>query len=186
MRRFYRDYDSIHRFTQSLDYHQSELECDHCLKNDQLVSHGNIYKQRSMNNAEKVGKRLFCSNRYGRTGCGRTFQLYVATEIPSFRYGAASLFVFITALLAHLKISEAYEQATGQTEPRNAWRWLHKLMFRLSELRSFLRVRDHPSVGTVPKQPGYLPHLLPTLARLFTPHNNGCFDFQISQQRAFF
>lgn len=186
MQRFYPDYESIHSLTLSLDYHQDKLQCAHCLKNDQFVSHGNIYKQRSIAFAEKIGKRLFCSNRYGRSGCGRTFQLYIANEVPSFRYGAAQLFVFITALLANLKIGEAYEQATGQTEPRNAWRWLDKLMRKLSDLRSFLRVRNHPSVCSMPKQSGCLQHLLPTIARLFTPFNNGCFDFQMSQQRAFF
>lgn len=98
MQKFYPDYDTIHRFTLSLDYHQNEVACLHCLKHDQFVSHGIIYKQRSMAVAEKVGKRLFCSNRSGRMGCGRTFQLYVASEVPSFRYGAAQLFVFISAL----------------------------------------------------------------------------------------
>ncbi len=186
MKRFYPNFDPIHAFTLSLDYHQNELECEHCSKHDQFVSHGIIYKQRSGMFAEKVGKRIFCSNRYGRTGCGRTFQLYVATEIPGFRYGAAHLFVFISALLANHSISEAYIKATGQTEYRNAWSWLSRLMLKLSEYRSFLKVRCDDSVTLPRLKPVSLKHLLPTFNRLFTSNNNGCVEFQIAQQQAFF
>ncbi len=84
MQRFFKDYDSINQFSLSLDFHQDKVKCSFCLKNDQLISHGNVYKQRSMSVKEKVGKRIFCSNRYGRSGCGRTFQLYIATEVPFF------------------------------------------------------------------------------------------------------
>jgi len=116
MQRFYENFKSIDVFTLSLDVHQDKLECAHCLKNDQFVSHGVVYKQRSIHQSEKVGKRIFCSNRDGRSGCGRTFQLYVASEIPGCRYGAAQLLVFITSLLANLTITESYQQATGQFE----------------------------------------------------------------------
>ena len=185
MKRFYPNFESINAFTLSLGFHQNELECVHCFKSDQFVSHGIIYKQRSSSLAEKVGKRIFCSNRFGHQGCGRTFQLYIATEVPCFRYGAAHLFIFITALIAQKEVDEAYLQATGQSESRNAWRWLKKLMFKLSEYRSFLKVRkpdSNPSRSTS----NQLKHLLPTLARLFAPSNNGCIVYQLRQQRSFF
>jgi len=186
MKRFYPDFNAIDAFTLSLDYHQNELECTHCSKYNQFVSHGIIYKQRSRLIAEKVGKRIFCSNRYGRTGCGRTFQLYVANEIPSFRYGAAHLFIFIASLIANHSISEAYIKATGQTEYRNAWRWLSRLMLKLSEYRSFLKVRYDDYFNPPQSTPNSLKHLLPTFIRLFTSDCNGCFEFQIAQQQSFF
>jgi len=177
MKLFYPDFNAINVFTLSLGFHQNELECTHCSKHDQFVSHGIIYKHRSCDLSEKVGKRIFCSNRYGRTGCGRTFQIYVANEIPSFRYGAAHLLIFIAALIANQTISEAYIKATGQTEFRNAWRWLSRLMLKLSEYRSFLKVRNDDSFDLSHSTPSSLKHCLPTLNRLFTSNNNGCFDF---------
>ncbi len=185
MKRFYPDFESIDLFTLSLDFHQNELECAHCSKHDQFVSHGIIYKQRSSTFAEKVGKRIFCSDRYGRSGCGRTVQLYVAAEIPCFRYGAAQLFIFISALLAKQTLPEAYYQATGQLEFRNAWRWLNRLMLKLSEYRSFLKVRATILLDPFCSTSHYLRHLLPTFFRLFTSTNNGCFDFQMRQQQSF-
>lgn len=186
MQRFFKDYDSINQFSLSLDYHQDKLACVHCLKNNQFVSHGIIYKQRSIQVREKVGKRIFCSNRSGRNGCGRTFQLYIANEVPSFRYGAAQLFIFITALLANFNICDAYHQATGQFEARNAWRWLEKFSFKLSDYRSFLKVRVDTHYSTCHARCNSLRHLLPTLSRLFNADNNGCVHYQISQQSPFF
>jgi len=185
MRKFYDNYNSINQFTLSLDYHQNELECTHCSKHDQFVSHGIIYKQHSSSFAEKVGKRIFCSNRYGRSGCGRTFQLYTAYEVPFFRYGAAHLFVFIAALIANQTICEAYMKATGQTEYRNAWRWLSRLMLKLSEYRSYLKTRFDDGFASSHSTPKSLKHLLPTFNRLFTSNINGCFEFQIGQQQSF-
>ena len=186
MKRFYPDFNAIDAFTLSLDYHQNELECAHCLKHDQFVSHGIIYKQRSSALSEKVGKRIFCSNRHGRTGCGRTFQLYVANQIPSFRYGAAHLFIFILALIAKQPVDDAYFQATGQSESRHAWRWLKKLMLKLSQYRSFLKVRNKHDFNHFRSRSNYLKHLLPTLARIFTVTCNGCSIYQMKQQHPFF
>lgn len=188
MQRFYEDFDALNRFSLSLDYHQSELQCVFCLKNDQFVSHGIVYKQRSMLVSEKVGKRLLCSNRYGRSGCGRTFQLYVCSEIPRFRYGAAHLFVFITSLLAQCSVTQAYVKATGQRfiEPRQAWRWLHKLMFKLSDYRTFLNVRISQNSVPGDYRTRRFQHLLPTFAR-FIANSLDCFcsDFQCQSQHAF-
>ena len=185
MKRFFTDYDSINQFSLSLDYHQDKLECVHCLKSDQFVSHGNIYKQRTSASAEKVGKRLFCSNRSSRNGCGRTYQLYIENEVPSCRYGASQLFVFIVALLANIHICEAYYQATGQLETRNAWRWLNKFNGKLSDYRSFLKVRADTHSSRWTSRCSSLRHLLPTFCRLFTLGNNGCVHYQMSQQQPF-
>jgi hypothetical protein len=186
MQKFFKNYDSINQFSLSLEYHQNKLECIHCLKSDQFVSHGIIYKQRSSAFAEKVGKRLFCSNRSSRNGCGRTYQLTIANEVPSFRYGASELFIFITALLANVHIGEAYYQATGQLETRNAWRWLKKINGKLSDYRSFLKTRVDIPFSRLTSRCNSLRHLLPTFSRLFTLGNNGCVHYQISQQQPFF
>lgn len=62
MQKFFADFETINQLTLSLDYHQDKLECRHCFKHDQFVSHGIVYKQRSIAEVEKVGKRIFCVN----------------------------------------------------------------------------------------------------------------------------
>jgi hypothetical protein len=186
MQKFYDNYDSINQFTLSLDYHQNDVECSHCLKSDQFVSHGIIYKQHSISYSEKVGKRIFCSNRYGRNGCGKTFQLYIASKIPHLRYGAAELFVFIASLLANLTITESYQKATEQFETRNAWRWINRLMFTLTDYRSYLKVRGNPPWAPLGACSHRLRHLLPTLSRLAKMAGCPCQSYQQQRQRPFF
>lgn len=182
MQRFFIDYSSLHSFSLSLGFHRAKLECQYCHQNEFFVSHGIVYKQRSIDNSEKVGKRLFCSNRYGRSGCGRTFQLYVSGEVPYFRYGAAALFIFITQLLALTSIKLSYQQATGQTNSRNASRWVNRLMARLGDYRSFL---NRPIDYSTPKlhRITRLSELLETLSQLsLSSKLCPCLFFQFTRQ----
>jgi hypothetical protein len=116
---FYPDIESLDAFTFSLESLGERIQCQHCHQSGQMISHGFIYKHHPSVGKEPVGKRLFCSNRYGRTGCGKTQQLYVAHRFPFLRYGAFHLLIFLTSLLMRRALEDAYQDATGQAEPRN-------------------------------------------------------------------
>ena len=134
---FYPDIESLDAFTFSLDALGEKIQCKHCHQCGQMISHGFIYKQRASAEKEPVGKRVFCSNRYGRSVCGKTHQLYVAHCFPYLRYGAAQLLNFLSSLLMECVLEDAYEAATGQVEPRNAWRWLKRLTRNLTDCLLF-------------------------------------------------
>lgn len=186
MQRFFPDFDSLNRFTLNLNYHFDKLACRHCLKHDQFVSHGIVYKQRSIEVREKVGKRLFCSNRYGHKGCGRTFQLYVANQFPYLRYYATHLLAFITSLLMQTSVTTAYKNATGQPNSRHAWRWLNRLELKLSEFRTKLKVRLEYLSTRFHSRVRRLQVLLPTLNQLCSVFQaNACTNYQMKQQIAF-
>lgn len=186
MQRFFNDFEAIDVFTLSLELHQDRLECIHCSKHDQFVSHGIVYKQRSSTSAEKVGKRLFCSNRYGRRGCGRTFQLYVSNEIPTFRYNAAHLFAFIASLLTQHSVKKAYFVATGKSDFRHAWYWLNRLAKQMSTFRSFLQSRPKLTAHSFQDKVHRFQVLLPTLLQL-SQHfkSNLCSNYQLKTQKPF-
>lgn len=166
MQRFFPDFESLNRFTLSLDCQADTLQCPHCSSREQLVSHGVIYKQLSMDKREAVGKRVFCSNRYQHAGCGRTVQLYLANVLPRRRYGAVHLLVFLSTLLVNLTVENAYRQATGQQEARHAWRWLTKLERHLTDFRCFLNTRLAPMTTRFQHRVRRLQLLLPTLNQL--------------------
>lgn len=187
MQRFFPDFESIERFTLSLGCFAEKLQCPHCAKNDQLVSHGVIYRQRSMMERAPVGKRVFCSNRYQRTGCGRTTQLYVATVIPAMQYAAAQVFVFLSALLMHASVDSAYQAATGRSDARQGWRWLNKLNAQLTAFRSFLHARLAPPTPDFNTRCRRLRLLLPTLQPLLAQlPTNPCAHYQLQCQQALF
>lgn len=186
MQRFFSDFEAINVFTLSLEYHQEKLECVHCSKHDQFVSHGIVYKQRSSTIREKVGKRIFCSNRYGRRGCGRTFQLYLSDEIPTFRYSAAHLFVFIASLLAHNSVKKSYFAATGQTSFRHAWRWLNQITKQMGTFRSFIKSRPKITLHSFQDKVRRFQVLLPALLQLSLHFkSNLCSNYQLKAQKPF-
>lgn len=186
MQRFFSTIDAIDRFTHSLDSQTDTLRCHQCRAGGQLVSHGFVYKQRSQTITEPVGKRVLCSNRYGRTGCGHTFQLYIASEVPSLQYGATQLAVFIAALLANFSVTSAYRSAVGHAETRHAWRWLNRLMRRLMDYRCIVSTRTQSSFKSFSDRCRRLQLLLPTLATLFdAPIRCPCSDFHNKTQSRF-
>lgn len=166
MRLFFADFDTLHRFTLELDRHQVELACHHCARRGQLVSHGFVYRKQHNADKQPIAKRIFCSNRHGKTGCGRTRQLYLSSIIPRLSYTARQLFDFLIALIAGSSITRAYRKATRTAEPRNAYRWLQRAMGQLSRYRTLLKRPDEP--GDFDRRSRRLRHLLSTFNQLFS------------------
>jgi hypothetical protein len=166
MQIFFDTLEAIHQFTFSLDQHS--LTCVSCNARGQFVSHGFCDKQQNFAATRTVGKRIRCSNRSGRTGCGRTVQLYIASEVPRLHYGTAQLFAFITALLANLSITAAYEKAVGKPESRHAWRWCKKLTQQLIVYRHYLHKNSLADSTKFNTQCRSRKLLLPTIMALFS------------------
>jgi len=186
MPRFFDNIESINHFTLSLECHHKSLRCESCAKDDQFVSHGFIYKQRSQLVSQAVGKRILCSNRYGRSGCGKTIRLTIANEIPTLCYRATHVFLFLSALLVGSSVQLAYQQATGQVDARNAWRWLNKLMAKLTVFRGFFIARAPALCSLHSSGSRRRRLLLPTIAHLCSRFTSSlCSAFQLHTQLAF-
>lgn len=186
MKQYFEDIDTLNQFTLELDHHQDELECTTCSKNDQFVSHGFVYKTADVDKEKPVGKRIFCSNRYGKSGCGATLRLYLAEAIPTLSYTTSHLFIFIARLIAWCNIQQAYQAATRTKDPRNAYRWLHRLWRKLIDYRHCLKSRTVCHTDMFTSRTQRLQVLLPTLQALFSalPHNP-CAHYQIRKQAPF-
>lgn len=132
MRIYYPNLQAIEQQTMQLDHAQ----CKYCRQTHQLVSHGFIRKKRVGADPQAVGKRVFCSNRHHRTGCGRTMQLYLDSTIRYLHHAGCCVAALVLSLMAGTTIQYAYHQATGTGTPRNAYRWLHRLRMQASAFRS--------------------------------------------------
>ena len=132
MQTYYPSLQAIHQQTQQLELEQ----CQHCQQTQQLVSHGFIRKKRNCGDPQALGKRVFCSNRHHRTGCGRTMQLYLDSTLRYLHHAGSAVVAFVLSLLAGISIGLAYMQATGADTPRHAYRWLHRLDQQMSVYRS--------------------------------------------------
>ena len=184
MKIYFEHIDVIHQFTMELDY--NTLKCRHCLSSNQFVSHGFVYKKQNNGEKKAIGKRLFCSNRHGKLGCGRTTQLYLATQIPTFQYPCEHIFIFLSALLSMSSIQKAYKIATNTDDPRNAYRWLHKLWDKLIDYRSLLQFHTECTALKFKSRTRRLQILLPTIQELFFKiKESPCTQYQMLTQTNF-
>jgi len=185
MIKFFNNLEQLHLFTLSLEYHQNNTQCHQCLKYNHFVSHGFVYKKQSQGEKRIVGKRIFCSNRYGRAGCGRTHQLYLANQIPFIQTNTQQLFHFLFQLISLVSIQKAYHRATGTDNPRQAYRWLNKLMVKLVDFRTLILDRWQKPLPFHYQTPRFQ-LLLPTLQHLFAKlGHQPCRHYQILQQESF-
>lgn len=186
MKKFFANLESLHQFTLTLDSTPEPVTCSQCKKTDQFVSHGFVYKHLSQGKRQAIGKRIFCSNRSGRSGCGRTCQLYLNQTLPSFQYNTLHLFVFLSSLMVSMSIQVAYQKATGAIEPQNAYRWLNKLQHKLVDYRSHLNRRAEAVTHYGRIRTKHLSILLSTLEQLFKlMTNTPCSHYQSDTQTYF-
>lgn len=127
---------------EKLNKYASEVKnrtcCPHCAKKCFLISHGFIYKKTISGTKCIIGRRIYCSNRFNKNGCGRTFQLYIALIHPKIHYNATHSSTFVSCLIKCQSIQLAYLEATGSSEPRNAYRWIKKLYNNLTLFRNYI------------------------------------------------
>ncbi|MBL1274945.1 MAG: hypothetical protein COB30_002545 [Ectothiorhodospiraceae bacterium] len=189
MKLFFDNIDSLDQFTHQLDRYNGSLSCQHCSKQNQFVPHGFVYKNQHIKYADKkepVGKRLLCSNRYGRSGCGRTLRLYLADYIPSLTRSSTQVTLFFLWLLSGSPIQAAYQKSAHATDPRNAYRWLTKCQAKLTTFRTFLSTRSFEFTDSFSKRTNRLQHLLPTVKRLHEKFGDSfAIRFQLERQVSF-
>jgi hypothetical protein len=175
----------------AIEQHTLELDaepCRHCRQTRQLVSHGYVRKKQRHAEPARVGKRVFCSNRHRKTGCGRTMQLYLETTIRRLHHSAERVTAFLLALIAHMTIRDAWRHATGTESPRHAYRWLQRLHaqsinYRVLLHRPALDANDAAVASRGGKRRAHLLSTLRALLRQFGPPL--CAAYQRHTQRAF-
>lgn len=189
MNKFFDDIKLLNQFSLNLD--SSGVSCPHCGRCGTLVSHGFIYRKSHGQSASCVGKRVYCENRRGKMGCGRTISLFILDIIPKLHYRASILNVFVQSLLHSSSVNQAYHEATGQHEPRNAWRWLKRLKALLGEFRQCLFNHHRKPLTDTRVFPNKARHrqLTALLCSLLALHRlwgkNLCAQYQQNTQLAF-
>lgn len=185
MQTYYPSLDAIHQQTMQL----APEQCQHCRQTHQLVSHGFVRKKRAGGDPYPVGKRVFCSNRHHRTGCGRTMQLVLDSTLRYMHHAGSAVVAFVLWLLAGVSIALAYTHATQAQSPRHAYRWLHRLEAQMSVYRSLFH---QPPLNEQPPPFGVRPHglrrtlLASTFAALLSRFKQPlCQTFQSQLQRPF-
>lgn len=76
--------------------------CPHCRIAGTLILHGFLrgYDETSPRQKAVRARRVFCSNRKARSGCGRTFSVWLADKIRRLSLSAGGLWKFLKAAVA--------------------------------------------------------------------------------------
>lgn len=93
--------------------------CPHCGRSGTLVGHGFVRGYAHDSSCRIVrGRRLLCSNRYRRRGCGRTTAILLASTL-------ARRVANTSTLAAVVAVSQAAIQLSKRTATRLRRRWRH-------------------------------------------------------------
>lgn len=74
-----------------------QTPCPHCKVVGMLICHGYLtgYDDQSPQRKTVRARRIFCSNRHARRGCGRTFSVWIASKIRRRTLTTSSLWKFL-------------------------------------------------------------------------------------------
>jgi hypothetical protein len=77
--------------------------CPHCMAVGALIRHGFLYGFDDSNphHNNPRARRIFCSNRNARPGCGRTFTVWAADKIRRLGLTTSALWRFLQHAVAH-------------------------------------------------------------------------------------
>ncbi len=118
--------------------------CEHCRRVGWLVGHGRVlgYAERS---SERVvrGRRLFCSNRGRRHGCGRTIAVRLASVVVRHVVRADTWFALFVALAHGARCAAAWRSSSTMS-PRTGYRLRDRLAHARHALRTTLFSRAPP------------------------------------------
>lgn len=163
----------------------NQIACPHCHRAGMVVGHGWLrgYAENS-SEREVRGRRFLCSARLRRTGCGRTFSVWLATTLVRFTVRTQTLSALLSAVVAGESRKSAWERLSPGLCLRSAYRLWARLFAAQSHLRTALCSLTQPPATSDPR---LIAQLLAHLRRAVTPAA-GCVlaGFQLALHRGVF
>ena len=113
-----------------------QTSCPHCKAVGTLIRHGSLSAFDDSNPQRKVvrARRIFCSNRHRRRGCGRTFSVWIATKIRRLSLTTRTLWTF----LRHAVVGTIADATHATNCPRSD-RTLQRIWKRFDRGQSTIR-----------------------------------------------
>lgn len=126
--------------------------CPHCHAFGYLIQHGFLYGFDDTSPRRKTvrARRIFCSNRNARRGCGRTFSVWLADKIRRLSLTAAGLWRLLQhAVTGH--VTDALRALDCHLSDRTLWRIWKRFHHAQCHLRTALtRLCPPPEVPAPP------------------------------------
>lgn len=151
------------------------LVCVHCGRYGNLIGHGFLRGYAEHGNERVVrGRRILCSGRGRKRGCGRTVSMMLTHFVQRCVVTAVSLWALFSGLAEGLSVERAADKALFPLAPRSAYRTVAALKKRSLSWRSWLSETSTPPASDSACPLGYLRGHL-TLALGLFPFEHGQF-----------
>lgn len=96
--------------------------CPHCRQTGNLNAHGYLRGYGEGNNGNAVrARRIYCSNRGRRVGCGKTHSYFHAQVIPRLSLTATTLWSFLSFVLSGVSRNSAHQTSHAPGTPQRTW-----------------------------------------------------------------
>jgi len=117
-----------------------QIACPHCRRIGMVVGHGLLMGYAEHGGEWAVrGRRLLCSRRFRRSGCGRTFSVLLATVLAGFVVRARSVSRLLESVVAGgLCRKAAWKQAAPGLTLRSGYRLWARVVAVQSRVRTVL------------------------------------------------
>jgi hypothetical protein len=123
-------------------------DCPLCHQTGALIGHGFLRGYAECGTEVVVrGRRVFCSNRNLKRGCGRTFSVKLATVLAGFMVRTLTLWLFVCAVLNGLRRRAAW---LGVAQNALSLSTGYRLWQRINDAQSSLRTRLSREVSAPP------------------------------------
>lgn len=137
---FYRNTDEWNAIVERL----KQTPCPHCKRVGTLIRHGFLYGFDEQSQRKTLrARRIFCSNRTARPGCGRTFSVWLAHKIRRLGLTTTALWRFLQHAVAH-GIRAALRDFHYPLSDRTLLRIWRRFHLAQSKLRTALLGRCSP------------------------------------------
>ena len=164
-----------------------QTSCPHCQIVGTLIRHGVLtgFDDASPPRIAIRARRIYCSNRHRRRGCGRTFSVRLAHTLQRLSLSTRSLWGFLRRAVAGTLAAAARDTNCPRSERtfQRLWRRFDRAQ---SAIRTALHSRGPPPA--VPAEPARRPapaHLLAHLRATFPHDDCPIAAFQLAMRAAF-
>lgn len=139
---FYRSTDEWNALAERL----KQIPCPHCKVVGALIRHGCLRGYDEGNSQRKTvrARRIFCSNRGARRGCGRTFSVWVADKIRRLSLTTRAVWRFLKDAVAGSIAAAIRAVADCQRSDRTWQRLWQRFGLGQSRIRTALSARCPP------------------------------------------
>ena len=137
-----------------------QTRCPHCKVVGTLIRHGCLCGRDESSPRQDTlrARRIFCSNRNARPGCGRTFSIWLAHKVPRLSLTAGALWRFL-----HLAVAGAVIAAGQAVCGRLSDRTWQRIWQRFHQAQCHIRTALHrrcpppPLTDCLPENPARQP-----------------------------